>query len=307
MKMSEISEFNKPTLQESLEFLQLPDVQVVRVVHAVMKKIIEGRFPMADGLGFPIVNVGNRRFTYVEPQAIETEVAPVVTEKAECPVASLTKPTIPTVDTYKIGNKEIVTREAVEDAGWDIIQWTITRLTQRVQLPIEKAVIDAMKASTCQTAGATACWDATTGVKITKDLLAGRRALAKKGYPWNLHQLIVSGYDFSMMVEHFEGVGYLTEGVARDAPMALESIAKVIDMPVHIEDGVIGTTDILADTAIVHARDPDYGALFQRHPLRSRSWEDDAIEGARWLEISREILEKRIKADAVYTITNTVT
>lgn len=297
----------KLTKQESLEFLQLPETQIQRAIVEIAKKIVEGRFPMADGFGFPIVNVENRQFTYVEPQALESDVAPIVAEKTECPLAGLTDPEIPTAETHKYGNKELVTREAVEDAGWDIIQWTITRLTQRVLLPIEKEVIDAMLAATCQTAGATVCWDAAAAVAITKDLLAARRALSKVGYPWPLHQLIVSPYDFSSLVLYFEGKGYLTEGVARDQPMAREAVAKIVDMPVHVEPCVIGVTDILADSAIVHARDPDYGALFQRHPLRSRTWEDPHIEGARWIEISREVLAKRIKSNAVYTITHTVT
>ncbi len=297
----------KPTKRETLEFLQLPDVQIARSIVDIAKKIIEGRFPMADGLGFPIVNVPTRRDKYIEPSPLETDVASPVAEKAECPIAGLGVPTMPTFETVKYGLKDMVTREAVEDAGWGIVEWTIKRLTQRVQLPIEKSVIDAMIAATCQTEAAEACWDAAAGVAVTKDLLAARRALSKKGFPWNTHQLIVSSYDFSSMVLYFEGKGYLTQGVARDQPMAREAVAKIIDMPCLVEPCVINTTDVLSDTAIVHCRDPDYGALFQRHPLRSRTWEDDHVEGARWIELSREILAKRIVNDSVYTITNTVT
>lgn len=296
----------KLTRDEALEFLQLPSTQIARLIHDIAKKQIEGKFPMSDGLGFPIVPVASRRFTYIEPHVLETEVASKVAEKAECPVAGLDDPTIPEENTHKYGLKEMITREAVEDAGWDLITWTIKRLTQRVQLPVEKEVIDAMLATTCQTAGATACWDASP-TYITKDILIARRALGSKGYPWNTHQLIVSPYDFQSMAIYFEGKGYLTTGIARDRPLAVESIAKIIDMPILIEDVLIDTTAILSDKAIVHARDPDYGALFQRHPLKSRSWEDDAIEGARWIEMSREVLAKRIVNTSVYVITNTVT
>lgn len=291
---------------EALEFLQLPQTQITRLIVEIAKKQIEGTFPMCDGLGFPIVNVPNRRFTYVEPHVLETDVAPLVAEKAECPVAGLDDPTIPEENTHKYGLKEMVTREAVEDAGWDLITWTIKRLTQRVCLPIEKEVIDAMKATTCQTASATACWDAST-TYITKDILIARRALVTKGYPWNTHQLIVSPFDFQSMVIYFEGKGYLTEGIARENPLAPAMVSKIVDMPVLIEPVLIDTTAILSDLAIVHARDGDLGALFQRHPLKSRTWEDDAIEGARWIEMSREVLAKRIVSNSVYTITNTVT
>lgn len=297
----------KLTRAEALEFLQLPPTQIVRLVHDIAKKQIEGKYPMSDGLGFPIVPVGNRRFTYVEPHALESEVAPIVAEKAECPVAGLDDPEIPTKNTHKYGLKEMVTREAVEDAGWDIIAWTIKRLTQRTQLPVEKEVIDAMLATTCQTASAGACWDATSGVVITKDILNARVNLAKKGFPWNTHQIIVSGVDFKSMVVYFEGKEYLTAGIGRERPLGVESIAKILDMNVIIEDAIIGTTPILDDKAIVHGRDPDYGALFQRHPLKSRVWEDDAIEGARWFEMSREVLAERIVNNSVFTITNTVT
>ena len=298
---------NKLTKQEALEFIQLPDVQLRRSIVDIAKKIIEANFPMATGLGFPIVNVEGRNFKYVEPCVLETEVAPIVAEKAECPVAGLGAPTIPEEDTHKYGNKEMITREAVEDAGWSVIQWAITRLTQRVQLPIEKEVIDAMIATTCQTLAASACWDATTAVAITADLMAARKALVAKGYPWNVHQLIVCPHDFTSMVLYFEGKGYLTEGVARENPMAPSMVAKIVDMPVIIEPCIIGTTDILDDLAIVHARDPDYGALFQRRPLGSRTWDEPHIEGAKWVEISREVVAKRILANAVYTITNTKT
>lgn len=291
---------------EALEFLQLPTTQITRLIVEIAKKQIEGTFPMCDGLGFPIVPVRNRRFTYVQPHVLETDVAPLVAEKAECPVAGLDDPTIPEENTHKYGLKEMVTREAVEDAGWDLITWTIKRLTQRICLPIEKEVIDAMKATTCQTASATACWDAST-TYITKDILIARRALVTKGYPWNTHQLIVSPFDFQSMVIYFEGKGYLTEGIARENPLAPAMVSKIVDMPVLIEPVLIDTTKVLDDLAIVHARDGDLGALFQRHPLKSRSWEDDAIEGARWIEMSREVLAKRIVNNACYTITNTVT
>lgn len=291
---------------EALEFLQLPQTQITRLIVEIAKKQIEGTFPMCDGLGFPIVPVPNRRFTYVEPHVLETDVAPRVAEKAECPVAGLDDPTIPEENTHKYGLKEMVTREAVEDAGWDLITWTIKRLTQRVCLPIEKEVIDAMKATTCQTASALACWDAST-TYITKDILIARRALVTKGYPWNLHQIVVSPLDFQSMVIYFEGKGYLTEGIARENPLAPAMVSKIVDMPVLIEPVLIDTTKVLDDLAIVHARDGDLGALFQRHPLKSRTWEDDAIEGARWIEMSREILAKRIVNNSCYTITNTVT
>jgi hypothetical protein len=292
--------------EEALEFLQLTPTLLTRGIVDIAKKIIRAKFPMSDGLGFPIRAVPSRKFTYVEPTALETEVAPEVAEKTECPLANLSDPTIPKEETHKYGVKEMITREAVEDAGWDIISNVINRLTQKVSLPVEKEVIDAMKATTCQTAGASACWDATTPL-ITKDLLVARRNLVKKGYPWDTHQLIVSPYDFQSMVLYFEGKGYLTTGVGRETPMAPSVVAKIVDMPVIIEPCIIGTTDILEDLAIVHSRDPDYGALFQRTPLKSRTWMDDAIEGARWVEMSREVLAKRIKNESVYTITNTVT
>lgn len=291
---------------EALEFLQLPPTQITRLILDIAKKQIEGKYPMSDGLGFPIVPVASRRFTYIEPHALEISVAPQVAEKAECPIAGLDDPTIPTENTHKYGLKEMITREAVEDAGWDLVTWVIKRLTQRVQLPVEKEIIDAMKATTCQTTTAIACWDVASP-SITKDLLNARVNLAKKGFPWNTHQLIVSGVDFKSMVLYMEGKGYLTTGIGRDRPNAIESIAKIIDMPIIIEDAIIGTTAILDDLAIVHGRDPDYGALFQRTPLKSRTWEDDAIEGARWIEMSREVLAKRIVNNSIFTITNTVT
>jgi len=298
---------NEKVVNEVLEFLQLPPNLLTRGIVEITKKVIEGTFPMSEGLGFPIKPVGSRAFKYIQPTTLETASAPEVAEKTEVPIAGLSDWTIPTADTIKRGVKDMITRETIEDSGWNIVTHVTTRLMQMVHLPIEKAVIDAMKASTCQTAGATACWDATSGVKITKDIFNARINLKKKGYTWGLHQLIVSPYDFGSMVDYYEDKGFLKEVINEDQGITLARVAKIIDLPVIIEPAVIGTTDVLADTAIVHARNVDWGALFQRHPLKTRSWEDDAIEGARWIEVTREALAKRIMSESVFTITNTVT
>jgi len=291
---------------EALEFIQLPDVQIQPIIVDIAKKSIEGKYPMSEGLGFPIRNVASRRFKHLIPVAIESTVAGTIAEKAEAPIANLGAPSTEEDTIIKYGTKEMVTREAIEDAGWNVIPWVITRLSQRVHLPIERDVINAMLASGALTAPAQATWDSAT-TYITNDILNARNELVRRGFPWNTHQLIVNPRNFKDMVVFFEGKGYLTEGVGRDTPLAPAVVAKIVDMPVIIEPCQIDTTLILDDNAIVHARDPDYGCLWQRSALKSRTWEDDAIEGARWIELSREILADRIVAESVFVISNTTT
>lgn len=294
--------------KEALEWLQYDNNLKQRALVEIAKGVIDAKFPMCDGLGWPIRSVGQRMFTYPTPRAVTTIAAGTKKEKAEAKIANIADYEMAEEECLCYAIKDSYTEDMLKYAGLPVVRDMTKILTQMISIPIEKAVIDAMVATTCQTLPAQACWDVAT-TYVTSDIMLGRTALAQKGFPRNTHRLIVDGHDFASIVSYMEGKGYL-KFPEREKPLTVETVSQILDMPVIIEDSMIdvaGTdTPILSDTAILVAYDVDYGALFQSKPFSIRTWKDENLE-LHWIQASREVLPKRIINDAIYTITNTAT
>lgn len=263
--------------------------------------VLEAEMPLAAGQGFPIKRVPKSTYRIMKPYAIPNVAAAQRSEKAEAHVAGVGDVDYVDGECLCYSEKELVTNKAMTQLGYPLLNNVTRILTRMVNLPIEKAVIDAMVAATCQTEAAEACWDAAT-TYITKDIEKGRRALTKKGFPRRTHVLILSGYDYSSLLLYLESKGFM--GLTYEA--SLEFVAKYLNIPVLLEENDIEDTDLLSDTAILCARGTDWGAVVESVPLKVRTWKDEDLDGT-WAEVSRECKPERIVNDSVYTITNTVT
>ena len=287
--------------RESLEFLQYAPNVLDRALVTTAIGVLEVEMPCASGEAWSILRVGKSTYRIGKPFVLSNVVAPQKAEKAEAQVAGLPDVDYADGECLSYAMKEAVTKKAITQLGYPLVGNVTAILTRMVNLPIEKAVIDAMKATTCQTAPAIACWDATSP-SITKDIEIARRALQAKGYARNLHVLIVSDYDFSSMLLYFEEQGYM--GMSFEAKKAY--VSKYLDLPIIIEANAINTTKILDDTAILFAQTTKAGALVESEPLSVRTWDDQNLN-AKWIEVSRECNPERLDPNSVYTITNTVT
>ena len=292
--------------RESLEFLQYAGNVLDRALVTTAIGVLEVEMPCASGEAWSILRVGKSTYRIGKPYALSNVASAQKAEKAEAHIAGLGDVDYADGECLCYAEKELVTNKAIRQLGYPLVGNVTSILTRMVNLPIEKAVIDAMKATTCQTAGASACWDATTGVAITKDLEIGRRALQAKGYPRDTHVLIVSAYDFQSMLLYLEGLGYMGMTFETTKPY----VSKYFDLPIIIEANAIKanatSTAILDDVAILFAKTPKAGALVESEMLKVRTWIDENLDG-RWIEVSRECKPERLDAKSVYTITNTKT
>ena len=289
-------------IQQSQEFLQYAPNVLDKALLIPALGVLETQFPMASGQGFPIRRVPKSTYRVVVPYTVATVASAQKSEKAEAHVAGVGDVDKVDGECLCYAEKELITHKAMTQLGYPLMNSIVTILTQMVNLPVEKAVIDAMVAATCGTAAAQACWDAASGIKITSDIEIGRRALVAAGFPRRTHKLIVSGYDYSSILLYLEGLGFMGLTYETSIPF----IAHYFNLPVILEENVIGTTDILSDTAILFGQGEDWGAIIESVPLKTRTWRDEDLDGT-WIEVSRECEPKRIVAKSVYTITNTVT
>ncbi|NVM57909.1 MAG: hypothetical protein HWN51_07310 [Desulfobacterales bacterium] len=264
--------------------------------------VLEAEMPLAAGKAWPIRRVPKSTYRVLVPYDVPNVAAAQRSEKAEAHVAAIGDVNYEDGECVCYSEKELITNKAMTQLGYPLLNNVTRILTRMVNLPVEKAVVDAMVAATCQTAAAEACWDAASGVVITKDIETGRRALTKKGFPRRTHVLILSGYDYSSLLLYLESKGFM--GLTYET--SLEFVAKYLNIPVLLEENDIEDTDILSDTAILCARGEDWGAIIESVPLRTRTWRDENLDGT-WAEVSRECKPERIVADSIYTITNTVT
>lgn len=267
--------------------------------------VLEAEMPLAAGKAWPIRRVPKSTYRVLVPYTLPSIAAAQRSEKAEAHVAGIGDVDYEDGECLCYSEKELITNKAMTQLGYPLLN-NITRiLTRMVNLPVEKAVIDAMIAATCQTLASEARWDAASGVVISKDIEKGRRALTAKGFPRRTHVLIVSGYDYSSIILYLESKGFM--GLTYEA--SLEFVAKYLNIPVLLEENAIGATgsevDILSDTAILCARGQDWGAIVESVPLKIRTWKDENLDGT-WVEVSRECEPIRIVGDSIYTITNTV-
>ena len=292
--------------KEALEFLQYSANVLDRALVTTAIQVLEVEMPCARGDAWNILRVPKSTFRIGTPFALTTVAGAQRSEKAESHIAGLPDAGYEDGECLCYSEKEMVTDKAMRQLGYDLVSNVTSILTRMVNLPIEKAVIDAMKATTCQTKGATTCWDSTTP-SITKDIEIGRRALVSKGYPRSEHVLLISDYDYSSIILYLESKGFM--GLTFET--ALPYISKYFDLPILIEANSIYTTPILdtpilEDLAILFARTPKAGVLVESESLNVKTWIDENLEG-KWIRIQRECLPVRLDSQSVYTITNTVT
>ena len=287
--------------KEALEFLQYAPNVLARALVTTAIGVLEVEMPCASGVAWGILRVDKSTYRIGKPFAISNVAGAQKVEKAEAHIAGLGDVDYVDGECLCYAEKELITNKAITQLGYPLLGNMTAILTRMINLPIEKAVIDAMKATTCQTASATACWDSATP-SILKDIEIGRRALQAKGYARDLHALIVSDYDFSSILLYLEDQGYM--GMTFEAGKAY--ISKYLDLPVIIEANAINATAILEDTAILFAQTTKAGALVESESLRVRTWDDQSLNG-KWIEVSRECKPERLDNNSVYTITNTVT
>ncbi|NVM23558.1 MAG: hypothetical protein HWN68_17470 [Desulfobacterales bacterium] len=287
------------------EFLQYAPNVLDKALLIPAVGVLEAEMPLAAGKAWPIRRVPKSTYRVLYPYAISGVAAAQRSEKAEAHVAGLGDVDYDDGECLCYSEKELITRKAMTQLGYPLLNYVTMILVRMVNLPIEKAVVDAMVAATCQTAASEARWDAASGVVITKDIEKGRRALASKGFPRRTHVLILSGYDYSSVILYLESKGFM--GLTYET--SLEFVAKYLNIPVLLEENAIGATgaevDILSDTAILCARGQDWGAIVESVGLNIRTWRDENLDGT-WVEVSRECEPKRILGDSIYTITNTV-
>lgn len=287
--------------KEALEFLQYKPNVLDRALNITAIGVLEVDLPCASGEAFPILRVEKSTFRIGTPYAISNVAGAQRAEKAESHVAGLPDVGFEDGECLCYSEKELVTNKAMRQLGFNLVGNVTSILTRMVNLPIEKLIIDEMTKATCQTKGATACWDSATP-SITKDIEIGRRALKAKGYPRSEHVLLISDYDYSSIILYLESKGFM--GLTFET--ALPYITKYFDLPILLESNLIGTTPILSDLAILFAKTPKAGALVESESLNVKTWEDENLDG-KWIRVEREALPKRLDAQSVYTITNTVT